>query len=176
MSVVKNRIFSGVQPSGTLHLGNYLGAIKQWAATQYDFDNLFCVVDLHALTIPEDVNPETLRQKSREVAALYLACGIDPGGLYHFCSITRSRAYRIGVEGTASPLGWLHRMTQYKSKSETKESVGTGLLDYPVLQAADILLYDTHAVPVGEDQQHIELARDIANALITYSETLVVST
>ena len=78
MSVVKNRIFSGVQPSGTLHLGNYLGAIKQWAATQYDFDNLFCVVDLHALTIPEDVNPETLRQKSREVAALYLACGIDP--------------------------------------------------------------------------------------------------
>ena len=164
MSVVKNRIFSGVQPSGTLHLGNYLGAIKQWAATQYDFDNLFCVVDLHALTIPEDVNPETLRQKSREVAALYLACGIDPEASTIFIqSHVREHTELAWVLNCVTPLGWLHRMTQYKSKSETKESVGTGLLDYPVLQAADILLYDTHVVPVGEDQkQHIELARDIA--------------
>lgn len=164
MSDGKNRIFSGVQPSGTLHLGNYLGAIKQWAATQYEFDNLFCVVDLHALTIPEDVDPDTLRQKSREVAALYLACGIDPNVSTIFIqSHVREHTELAWVLNCVTPLGWLHRMTQYKSKSETKESVGTGLLDYPVLQAADILLYDTHVVPVGEDQkQHIELARDIA--------------
>ena len=134
-------------------------------------------MDLHALTIPEEVDPEVLRNKSREVAAMYMACGIDPeASLVFIQSHVREHSELAWVLNCVTPLGWLHRMTQYKSKSETRESVGTGLLDYPVLQAADILLYDTHVVPVGEDQkQHIELARDIAvrfNNL--FGETFVV--
>ena len=158
------RIFSGIQPSGNIHLGNYLGALRQWVATQEDFDNVFCVVDLHALTIPEAVQPEALRMKAREVGALYMACGIDPQKSIIFIqSHVREHSELAWILNCVTPLGWLHRMTQYKSKAETRESVGTGLLDYPVLQAADILLYDTHVVPVGHDQkQHIELARDIA--------------
>jgi len=158
------RVFSGVQPSGDLHLGTYLGALRQWALHQDERDNIFCVVDLHALTVPEDVDPRTLRAKSREVAALYLASGIDPETNIVFVqSHVREHTELTWLLNCTTPLGWLYRMTQFKSKSEGRESVSTGLLDYPVLQAADILLYDTDVVPVGEDQvQHVELTRDIA--------------
>lgn len=158
------RVFSGVQPSGSLHLGNYLGALRQWAQKQDERDNVFCVVDLHALTVPEEIDPKVLREKSRQVAALYLACGIDPEQSIVFVqSHVREHAELAWLLNCTTPLGWLYRMTQFKSKSEGRESVSTGLLDYPVLQAADILLYDTDVVPVGEDQvQHIELTRDIA--------------
>jgi tryptophanyl-tRNA synthetase len=173
----KQRVFSGIQPSGTLHLGNYLGAIKQWVAHQHEADNLFCVVDLHALTIPEAIEPAALRAKSREVAALYLACGIDPAHCTVFIqSHVREHTELAWMLTCVTPLGWLQRMTQYKSKAGNQEHIGSGLLSYPVLQAADILLYDTHVVPVGQDQkQHIELTRDIAirfNNL--FGETFVV--
>ena len=158
------RVFSGVQPSGDLHLGNYLGALRQWAEKQHERDNVFCVVDLHALTVPEEIDPAELRAKSRQVAALYLACGIDPESSIVFVqSHVREHAELTWLLNCTTPLGWLYRMTQFKAKSEGRASVSTGLLDYPVLQAADILLYDTDVVPVGEDQvQHIELTRDIA--------------
>lgn len=174
---MRPRVFSGIQPTGTLHLGNYLGAIRQWVAHQDVRDNIFCVVDLHALTVPEAIEPSALRAKSREVAALYLACGIDPDKSSIFIqSQVRQHSELAWVLNCTTPLGWLERMTQFKSKAEGRESVGMGLLDYPVLQAADILLYDTNIVPVGADQkQHIELARDIAvrfNNL--FGETFVV--
>lgn len=158
------RVFSGVQPTGELHLGTYLGAIRQWVAKQHERDNVFCVVDLHALTVPESVDPKLLRASSRQVAALYFACGIDPDDNIVFIqSHLHEHAELTWLLNCVTPLGWLQRMTQFKSKSTGRESVGTGLLDYPVLQAADILLYDTDLVPVGEDQvQHIELTRDIA--------------
>ena len=160
----KPRVFSGVQPSNALHLGNYLGALKQWAENQHKTENVFCVVDLHALTLPEEINPEQLRENSRSVAAMYLAAGIDPDTNTIFIqSHVHEHAEAAWILNCTTPLGWLYRMTQFKSKGENRESVGTGLLDYPVLQAADILLYDTKQVPVGEDQkQHIELTRDIA--------------
>lgn len=160
----RTRVFSGVQPTGTLHLGNYLGALKQWVAHQDERENIFCVVDLHALTVPEAVDPKVLRAKSREVAAIYLAAGIDPAKSSIFIqSHIREHSELAWVLNCVTPLGWLERMTQFKSKSTKRTTVGTGLLDYPVLQAADILLYDTQVVPVGEDQkQHIELTRDIA--------------
>jgi tryptophanyl-tRNA synthetase len=160
----RKRIFSGVQPSGKLHLGNYLGALTQWVKLQDQYECVFCVVDLHALTVPEAVNPDELRAKSREVAALYVACGIDPERSAIFVqSHVREHSELTWVLNCVTPLGWLERMTQFKTKSANRETVGTGLLDYPVLQAADILLYDTHLVPVGEDQkQHIEITRDIA--------------
>ncbi len=160
----KTRVFSGVQPTGVLHLGTYVGALSQWAKRQDERDNVFCVVDLHALTIPEAVDPKALRQQSRSVAALYLAAGIDPEKSIVFVqSDVPAHTELTWLLNCATPLGWLYRMTQFKSKSEGRESVGTGLLVYPVLQAADILLYDTDVVPVGEDQvQHIELTRDIA--------------
>jgi tryptophanyl-tRNA synthetase len=162
--MTKQRVFSGVQPSGKLHIGNYLGALTQWAKLQEEYECVFCVVDLHALTIPEAVDPKELRDKSREVAALYVACGIDPDRSAIFIqSHVRQHSELTWVLNCTTPLGWLERMTQFKTKSERRETVGTGLLDYPVLQAADILLYDTHHVPVGEDQkQHIEITRDIA--------------
>jgi len=158
------RVFSGIQPSGDLHLGTYLGALRQWVEAQHERDNVFCVVDLHAITVPEDVDPAGLRAKSREVAALYFAAGIDPDDNVVFVqSHVREHAELTWLLNCTTPLGWLYRMTQFKSKSEGRESVSTGLLDYPVLQASDILLYDTDLVPVGEDQvQHIELTRDIA--------------
>lgn len=171
----KKRVFSGIQPSGNLHIGNYLGAIKNWVAEQHKYHNVFCIVDLHALTVPQD--PAELYQKTREVALLYLACGID---LEH-CAIFAQSHISAHSELTwllncVTPLGWLERMTQYKDKAAKQESVGVGLLDYPVLMAADIILYDSHYVPVGEDQkQHVELTRDIAirfNNL--YGETFVV--
>jgi tryptophanyl-tRNA synthetase len=160
----KQRVFSGIQPTGKLHIGNYIGAISLWVESQQRYDSLFCVVDLHALTLPEAVQPAELRRKTREVAALYLACGIDPARSTIFIqSQVPAHAELAWLLNCVTPVGWLERMTQYKVKSSQLESVGTGLLDYPVLQAADILLYDTDLVPVGEDQkQHVELARDIA--------------
>lgn len=157
------RVFSGVQPTGDLHLGTYLGALRQWAERQHERENVFCVVDLHALTVPENLDPKGLRAKSREVAALYLACGIDPDESIVFVqSHVREHAELTWLLNCTTPLGWLQRMTQFKSKSGGSESVSAALLDYPVLQAADILLYDTDEVPVGEDQvQHVELTRDI---------------
>ena len=158
------RVFSGVQPTGRVHLGNYLGALKPWVAHQAERENIFCVVDLHALTIPEAVRPAELAEGSRRMAAVFLAAGIDPERSSVFLqSSVRQHAELCWVLSCVTPLGWLERMTQFKSKSDGRDTVGTGLLTYPVLQAADILLYDTDVVPVGEDQrQHIELARDIA--------------
>lgn len=160
----KTRVFSGVQPSGELHIGNYVGALRQWVENQDKSDNIFCVVDLHALTIPEQIKAEELRENSRKVAALYIACGIDPEqNIIFIQSHVREHAELAWVFNCVTPLGWLQRMTQFKSKAQQFESIGTGLLVYPTLQAADILLYDTNSVPVGEDQrQHIELTRDIA--------------
>jgi len=165
--VTKQRVFSGVQPTGKLHIGNYVGAIKQWADNQDSYDNIFCVVDLHAVTIPENVDPKQFRAKSLEVAALYLACGIDPAKSTVFLqSHVPEHSQLAWLLNCVTPLGWLYRMTQFKAKSGSNDSVGTGLLDYPVLMAADILLYDTHKVPVGEDQkQHIEFTRDLAQRI-----------
>jgi len=158
------RVLSGVQPTGKLHLGNYVGALSQWAENLDRYDNFFCVVDLHALTIPEAVDAAELYAKSREVAALYIASGIDPERSTIFIqSHVRAHSELMWILGCVTPLGWLQRMTQFKSKSGQVESIGSGLLCYPVLQAADILLYEADFVPVGEDQkQHIELTRDIA--------------
>ena len=158
------RVLSGMQPTDALHLGNYLGALRQWVARQDEQDALFCVVDLHVLTVPEAVDPRLLRHRSRAVAALYFACGLDPERNVVFVqSHVPEHAECSWLLTCTTPLGWLYRMTQFKSKSEGRESVGTGLLTYPVLQAADILLYDADEVPVGEDQvQHVELTRDIA--------------
>src|SRR5690554_5134821 len=158
------RVFSGVQPTGNLHLGNYLGALKQWVKRQGERENIFCIVDLHALTIPEEVNPADLRDRSRRLAAVYLAAGIDPEKSVIFVqSHVPEHSELAWLLNCVTPLGWLYRMTQFKSKSESRDSVGAGLLNYPVLMAADILAYDTDVVPVGEDQvQHIELTRDLA--------------
>ena len=160
----RNRVFSGVQPTGDLHLGTYLGALKGWVARQDEAENIFCVVDLHALTVPEAVNPAVLREKSLEVAALYLAAGLEPEkNLIFIQSHVREHSELAWVLNCLTPLGWLYRMTQFKSKSEGRESVGSGLLTYPTLMAADILLYDTTSVPVGDDQrQHVEFTRDVA--------------
>lgn len=158
------RVFSGVQPTGDLHIGTYLGALKQWVAHQNEADNIFCVVDLHALTIPEAIDPAVLRKKSLEVAALYLAAGIDPQkNLIFIQSQVPEHSELAWLLTCLSPLGWLERMTQFKSKREGRETVGAGLLTYPTLMAADILLYDTDLVPVGDDQkQHVEFTRDVA--------------
>lgn len=157
-------VFSGIQPTGKMHIGNYIGAISVWAELQTRYRNIFCIVDLHALTIPEAMSADYLRAKVREYAALYIACGIDPDRSAIFVqSHVPAHSELAWLLNCVSPVGWLERMTQYKTKSASLESVGMGLLDYPVLQAADILLYQTHLVPVGEDQkQHIELTRDIA--------------
>ncbi len=165
----KQRVFSGVQPTGKLHIGNYVGAIKQWAGIQDQYDTIFCVVDLHAVTIPEAIDPKQFRAKILEVAALYLACGIDPAKSTIFLqSHVPEHSEMTWLLNCLAPLGWLYRMTQFKSKAGTNESVGTGLLDYPVLMASDILLYDTNKVPVGEDQkQHIEFTRDLAQRVNT---------
>ena len=156
------RVFSGIQPSGRLHLGNYLGAVQQWVAGQGQKENYICVVDLHAITLP--IEPETLRRQTRELTAMLLAAGIDPERSTLFVqSHVRAHAECCWLLNCVTPLGWLERMTQYKIKAARQESVLTGLLDYPVLQVGDILLYDADEVPVGEDQtQHVELARDVA--------------
>ncbi|HKX09575.1 MAG TPA: tryptophan--tRNA ligase [Stellaceae bacterium] len=160
-----NRIFSGIQPTGNLHLGNYLGAIRNWVAMQNDYDCIFCIVDLHALTLPQD--PKELRQATREVTAAYIAAGIDPERCIIFNQSTVHEHTELAwLLGCLTPLGWLNRMTQFKEKSgKQRDNAGLGLYAYPVLMAADILLYKATHVPVGEDQkQHVELARDIAGA------------
>jgi len=160
-----NRIFSGIQPTGNLHLGNYLGAIRNWVALQHDYECIFCIVDLHALTQPQD--PDELRAATREVTAAYIAAGIDPERCIIFNqSMVSAHAELAWLLGCLTPLGWLNRMTQFKEKApKQREMAGLGLYAYPVLMAADILLYKATHVPVGEDQkQHVELARDIAGA------------
>lgn len=174
-SITKKRVFSGMQPSGQLHLGNYLGALKQWVTHQHEKENFFCIVDMHAITVAQD--PETLRNMTREVAAGYFAAGLDPQASTVFIqSHVKEHAELAWIFNCLTPLGWLERMTQYKTKAAAQESVGTGLLVYPALMAADIVLYDAHEVPVGEDQkQHVELTRDIAIRFnYLYGETFVV--
>ncbi|MEE2777262.1 MAG: tryptophan--tRNA ligase [Acidobacteriota bacterium] len=169
------RVFSGIQPSGALHLGNYVGAIRQWVARQGERENFICIVDLHAITIFQEA--EALAGRTRELAAMLFACGIDPERTTLFVqSHVRAHAEGAWILGCVTPIGWLERMTQFKAKAGQHKSVGTGLLTYPVLQAADILLYDAHEVPVGEDQQqHIELCRDIAQRFNQlYGDTFVV--
>lgn len=159
----KQRILSGVQPTGNLHLGNYLGAIRNWVEGQKQYDNFFCVVDLHAITVPH--NPATLASDTYTIAALYLACGIDPEYSTIFVqSHISAHSELTWLLNCLTPINWLQDMIQFKEKAlKQGENVSTGLLDYPVLMAADILLYDADRVPVGEDQkQHLELTRDIA--------------
>ena len=173
----RQRVFSGIQPSGNLHVGNYLGALKNWVSIQDDYENFFCIVDLHALTVPQD--PETLRQKVREVAAIYLAAGIDPERSVVFRqSAVSGHAELAWLLNCVARFGELSRMTQFKDKAQKggAESASAGLFDYPVLMAADILLYNAHLVPVGEDQrQHLELARTLARRFNNlYGETFVV--
>ncbi len=165
MTSAMNRIFSGVQPTGNLHLGNYLGAIRNWVDLQGRYDCIFCIVDLHAMTLPQD--PEALRSATREVAAAYLAAGIDPERCIIFNqSAVPGHSELAWLLACMTPLGWLNRMTQFKEKAgKHRDQAGLGLYSYPVLMAADILLYKATHVPVGEDQkQHLELARDIAGA------------
>lgn len=158
----RERVFSGIQPSGDFHIGNYSGALRNWVRQQDARDCYFCIVDMHAITVPQD--PAALHAAIRQAAMLYMAAGIDPQRVTMFVQSHRpEHAELCWILNCITPVGWLERMTQYKSKSARQASVSTGLLDYPVLQAADILLYQAHGVPVGEDQkQHVELARDIA--------------
>jgi tryptophanyl-tRNA synthetase len=160
-----NRIFSGIQPTGNLHLGNYLGAIRNWVTLQREYECIFCIVDLHALTQPQ--NPAELRVSTREVTAAYIAAGIDPDRCTIFNqSMVSAHTELAWLLGCLTPLGWLNRMTQFKEKAgRNRDMAGLGLYAYPVLMAADILVYKASHVPVGEDQkQHLELARDIAGA------------
>jgi tryptophanyl-tRNA synthetase len=157
----KKRVFSGIQPTGNVHIGNYLGAIKNWVASQDEYENIFCIVDLHAITVPQ--KKAELRRNIRELAGLLFACGIDPQKSVLFVqSHIAAHAELAWLLTCMTPLGWLERMTQFKDKSAKQETIGTGLLTYPTLMAADIILYDTDLVPVGDDQkQHLELTRDI---------------
>jgi tryptophanyl-tRNA synthetase len=157
-----SRIFSGIQPSGELHIGNYLGAVKNWVRLQHEFESIFCVVDYHAITIAYD--PDVLRARRREMTICLLAAGLDP----NVCSIFAQSQVPEHTElawflNTITPLGELERQTQFKEKSAKQERVAAGILNYPVLQAADILLYRADSIPVGEDQvQHLELSRVLA--------------
>src|ERR1700704_726782 len=172
---MKARVLSGMQPSGNLHIGNYLGALKNWVKIQYDYECIFCIVDLHAITVPQD--PEQLRTKIMEIAALYLAAGIDPKqSSVMVQSAVSAHAELAWMLTCVTPVGWLERMTQFKAKAAAQESVSDGLLQYPVLMAADIMLYQAGIVPVGEDQaQHLELTRDIAQRFNSlYGDTFVV--
>ena len=169
---MKARVLSGVQPSGQLHIGNYLGALKNWAEIQTRYESIFCIVDLHAVTVYQD--PKELLGKIRETAALFIAAGINPeeSSIVVQSSIP-GHSELAWLLTCVTPLGWLQRMTQFKAKAENQETVGSGLLQYPVLMAADILLYQASVVPVGDDQaQHLELTRDIAQRFNTlYGET-----
>lgn len=160
---MKKRIFSGAQPTGRLHLGNYLGALKNWVALQDEYDSVFCIVNLHALTLPQD--PKTLRQKTLDLARIYLAAGVDPEKATIFIqSDVAAHAELTWVLSCIARMGELERMTQFKDKAKgSTERAGVGLFAYPVLMASDILLYQTNLVPVGQDQkQHLELTRDLA--------------
>ncbi len=165
---MKPRIFSGIQPSGNLHLGNYLGAIKNWVEMYEKYDSIFCVVDMHAITVLQ--KSEELKKKIIEIAKVYLAAGIDPEKAIIFVqSEVPAHCELMWILNTIAKTGELFKMTQFKEKAKLKEgefdhinSIDTGLMNYPILMAADILLYDTEVVPVGEDQvQHVELARDL---------------
>ncbi|MFM7549817.1 MAG: tryptophan--tRNA ligase [Cyanobacteriota bacterium] len=165
--MARPRVLSGVQPTGSLHLGNWLGAIRNWVGLQDSHDTFFCVVDLHAITVPHD--PARLAEDTLSTAALYLACGIDPERSTVFVqSQVSAHSELCWLLNCVTPLNWLERMIQFKEKAlKQGDQVSVGLLDYPVLMAADILLYDADLVPVGEDQkQHLELARDIAQQRI----------
>jgi tryptophanyl-tRNA synthetase len=173
----RRRVFSGIQPSGTSHLGTYLGALKNWVSVQEEYESYFCIVDLHALTVPQ--NPKVLRANVREMAALFIAVGLDPDRAVIFRQSRVSEHTELGwLLNCIARVGELSRMTQFKDKSQRggAESASVGLYAYPVLQAADILLYNAHLVPVGEDQrQHLELSRTLArrcNGL--YGETFAV--
>ncbi len=160
---MKKRVFSGIKPTGDVHIGNYLGAIRHWAAMQDDYDNIFCIVDLHAITVPTD--PRALKADIRELSGLLIASGIDPEKSILFVqSHIAAHSELAWILNCYIPMGWMQRMTQYKEKAQKdKEQVSVGVFDYPALMAADILLYDTDTVPVGEDQkQHVELTRDAA--------------
>ena len=164
-----------MQPTGNLHIGNYLGALKNWVRIQHDYECIFCIVDLHAVTVYQD--PAELRAKILEIAALYLAAGIDPAeSAIMVQSAVPAHAELAWMLTCVTPIGWLERMTQYKMKAAKQESVGDGLLQYPVLMAADILLYQAGIVPVGDDQaQHLELTRDVAQRFNSlYGDTFVV--
>ncbi len=172
---VKPVVFSGIQPTGTIHIGNYYGAVRRWAAEQDDFFNIFCLVDMHAITLPQD--PAELREKTLETAAILLAAGIDPdkSALFVQSDVAEHAELAWLLNGIAT-IGQLNRMTQYKEKSgEGRTSVTVGIFTYPLLMAADILLYRTNFVPVGADQkQHVELTRDLAQRFnVTYGETFV---
>jgi len=171
---MKARIFSGVQPSGNLHIGNYLGALKNWVQIQGDYESIFGIVDLHAVTVYQE--PAELRQKILETAALFLAVGIDPKqSSIVVQSSVPEHSELAWMLTCVTPVGWLERMTQYKAKAQQQETIGDGLLQYPVLMAADILIYQAAIVPVGDDPaQHLELARDIAQRFNSlYGDTFV---
>ncbi len=161
-----SRILSGIQPTGNLHLGNYLGAIRNWVTLQEEYDCFLFMADLHAVTVPHD--PAALAENTLKVAATYIACGIDPARSTIFVQSQLPEHSELAwLFNCITPLNWLERMVQFKEKSVKQgENVSIGLMDYPVLQAADILLYEPDKVPVGEDQkQHLELTRDIAARL-----------
>jgi len=172
---MRPRVLSGIQPTGSPHIGNYLGALKNWAKIQYDYDSIYCIVDLHAVTVYQE--PAELRGKIEELAGMLLAIGIDPT---HSSLIVQSsvagHAELAWMLTCVTPIGWLERMTQFKAKAAGQETIGDGLMQYPVLMAADILIYQAAIVPVGDDQsQHLELTRDIAQRFNSlYGETFVV--
>ena len=177
MITARPRIFSGMQPTGTLHIGNYLGALRNWTEIQYDYEPIFCVVDQHAITVYQD--PKELREAIERTAALYVAAGIDPQHSAVFVQSQIPGHVELSwIFTCVTPMGWLSRMTQFKAKTASKkeESIGSGLYCYPVLMAADILLYQAKIVPVGDDQsQHLELTRDIAARFNNlYGDTFVV--
>jgi len=172
----KPRVFSGIQPSGGLHLGNYLGAIRNWVRDQDKYDNIFCIVDLHAITLPQD--PSALRENTLDLAAIYLASGIKQDQAMFIQSHVAAHAELAWIFQCFTPVGWLERMTQFRDRTsrQGRERIGAGILTYPSLMAADIMLYDTRYVPVGEDQrQHIEYTRDLGQRINQrFGEILVI--
>ncbi|MCO6512237.1 MAG: tryptophan--tRNA ligase [Aridibacter famidurans] len=172
---MKKRIFSGAQPTGKLHIGNYLGALRNWVALQTEYESFYCIVNLHAVTLPQD--PATLKQKTLDLARIYLAAGIDPEVSTIFIqSDVSEHAELAWVLNCVARMGELERMTQFKDKGKGEERASVGLFTYPVLMASDILLYQTDLVPVGQDQkQHLELTRDLAERFNRdFGETFVV--
>ena len=170
----KKIVYSGIQPSGNLTLGNYIGALRNFPPLQEDYDCIYCIADMHAITVPQE--PKVLRAHSLDILALYLAVGIDPDkSTIYIQSHVPAHVELMWLLNTMTGLGQLQRMTQFKSKAEKTNEVNAGLLNYPVLMASDILLYGTHYVPVGDDQkQHIEITRDLAERFNSrYSETFV---
>jgi tryptophanyl-tRNA synthetase len=162
----KPRVFSGIQPDASPHLGNYLGAIRNWVRNQDSYENIFCIVDLHAITLPQD--PAKLREYTLELAAIYRASGINADQAIFVQSHIPAHSELAWIFDCFTPIGWLERMIQFKERTARhgRERIGAGVLVYPALQAADIMLYDTKYVPVGEDQrQHIEYARDIGQRM-----------